>query len=141
MACKERQDLRRVVCTCESPMSPNHPKALQIFATLSRMEASRKQSEPMGEPRRQKPELVIGISEGRVLLHMSSPGGNVEERLATIQTQPPREAFLLDNPQGYVKVLWSATERAIVQVPGTAEQIKHFPLSSLNNWLKSDYKT
>ena len=72
---KDRQDLRRVVCTCESSRSPNHPKALWIFAILSRIKASRKQSELMGEPRRQKPELVIGISEGRVFLHVSSAGG------------------------------------------------------------------
>ena len=59
---RERQDLRRVDCNLESSRSPNLPRALWIFATLPSTEDSQKPLEPRGAPRRQKPELVTGIS-------------------------------------------------------------------------------
>ena len=59
---RERQDPRRVVCSWESSRSTNRLRALWIFPTLSSAEDSQKQLEPRGTPRRQKPELVTGMS-------------------------------------------------------------------------------
>ena len=73
---KERQEERRLVSIWESSRSCRLATAAQIFSTLfATMDSLTEMGRCNREPRRQKFNLVVGISEGRGLLELSaSPG-------------------------------------------------------------------
>ena len=72
---RERQERRSVISIWESSRSCSLFTAALIFSTLLLTEDSQKFAGPIGEPRREKPDLVIGISVGRGLLELSAFSG------------------------------------------------------------------
>ena len=76
---RERQNRSKVVSIWESSRSCSLDTANLIFSTLDITIGSQKAAGPIGEPRRQKPDLEMGTSGGggggRGLLEASAPCG------------------------------------------------------------------
>ena len=69
---RARQERRKVVSICESCKSATMDKITSTFSTHFNTMASQKEGGPIGEPKRLKHTLEIGMSDGRGLLVKSA---------------------------------------------------------------------
>ena len=103
---------------------------------LSCRTSSQKGVGPMGQPRRQKPPLVMGISDGRKEFEESHWLGTTRRDLDLLRWRP-REGLSLNDVQCSRETLRGAHQGSIVEVPGIQSEGGNLGLDTLDDGIES----
>ena len=112
-------------------MSRKDPSEALTCTSLDRKTSSQKLGRPMGQRRREKPRLVVGMSDGRGDWDVSASSGIKRRDLLLLRGR----AIPLHNEKSSSKILRRAHQCAIIKIPGIqCESRKLTLIFSMRRW-------